>query len=336
VIAIGTGQGYRPCAMRRRGSSVIVLALAAAACAAAFASSGLSVQATLRVDPQPGAPAYGAGSVWVPSSATGFVDRVDPVSMKVVARIRSSTTRTTPKNQYFDSVAVAGTSVWHASDAGGGVVRIDARTNKVVKRIRVPGRPGAIAAGAPGVYVSLFQQPYVLRIDPRRNRIVRRVDLRAPVMGVAYGAGAVWAVTTAGPTVVKLDPRTLAVRKRISIRSDAPVGRGYFSAWWIAASPRAVCAGNMQQNLVTHIDAVSGRVAAQTRLGSGAQPFGLAADVDACWAVNDAAAFRVGRDGAIASAALPASEFSGIAAGGGAAWVTLASRGTLSKVAPQP
>lgn len=300
-----------------------------------LAASGLTVEAQAAVDAQPGNPAFGFGSVWVPSSANGIVDRVDPRSLKVVARIVSSSSRTTAQNQYFDSVAVSATAVWHASDLGNEVVRIDPKTNRVVARIAVPGRPDAVAAGPGGVYVSLFQQPVVLRIDPRRNRLAARRDVGGNAMGVAYGADAVWALSVTGPSVVRLDPATLKVLGRTSIAAKAPVGAGYFDAWWIAADDTSVCAGNQQQNLVSRLDARTGKVVQQVRLGFGSNPFSVAADGSRCLAVNAAGVFRTAAKAAPASSHLPpagASEFVGVAAGGGAAWVTAAGRNTLFRV----
>src|SRR5579885_1585291 len=162
-----------------------------------LASAGLTVQAQTAVDPQPGNPAVGFGSVWVPSSANGVVDRVDPASLEVTARIPSAVAHTSVQNEYYDSVAVSATAVWHASDLGNEVDRIDPKTNRVRARIFVPGRPDEVAAGPNGVYVGLFQQNVVLRIDPATNAIAGRRSVGGKVMGVAYGHGAVWALSVA-------------------------------------------------------------------------------------------------------------------------------------------
>lgn len=292
--------------------------------------SGVAVTGQTAVDRQPGNPAAGFGSVWVPSSASGIVDRVDPSSLKVIARIRDGATTTSVQNQYFDSVAVSAKAVWHASDVGGSVSRIDPRTNKVVKRLLVPGRPGAIAASSAGVYVSLFNTPTVLRIDPSTLRIVKRASVGGPALGVAYGAGSAWAVTSNGPALVRLDPVTLRVEKRISIASTAPAGPGFASAWWVAADATAVCAGNYQQNSVTRVDPTTNAVAEQTVLPFGSHPFSVAPDGGACWAANDSGIFR-----GSSYSHLPgngASTFVGVTASAGTAWVTEAGRNALLRV----
>ena len=278
--------------------------------------TGIEIVGQVAVDRQPGNPAVGFGSVWVPSSADGIVDRVDAGTLKVVARIRSGAARTQVQNQYFDSVAVSATAVWHASDVGATISRIDPRSNTVVKRVDVPGRPGAIAASATGVYVSLFNTSTVLRLDPATLRIVKKASLPGPALGVAYGAKAVRVVTSNGPAVLRLDPVTLRVRKRISIVSTRPSGPGFASAWWVAADGSSVCAGNYQQNVITRIDAVSGKVAGQTTLPFGSHPFSTAASGGGCWAANDAGVFR----GASYShlPGIGPSEFVGVAAGAGA------------------
>ena len=291
---------------------------------------GIEIVGQTAVDRQPGNPAVGFGSVWVPSSADGIVDRVDPKTLKVVARIRSGSTRTRAQNQYFDSVAVSAKAVWHASDVGGTVSRIDPRTNKVVKRVAVPGRPGAIAAAGAGVYVSLFNSSTVLRLNPTTLKIVKRATIPGPALGVAYGAGSVWVVTSTGPSVIRLDPVTLRVQKRISIKSTAPSGPGFASAWWVAADGATACAGNYQQNVITRIDAATGSVAEQTVLPFGTHPFSAAPDAGACWAVNDGGVFRGASYSHLPSIA--PSEFVGVAAASGTAWVTSAGRNALLEV----
>lgn len=301
----------------------------------ALSHTDVAATAWTSVDRQPGNPAFGFGSVWVPSSGTGTLDRVDPKSLQVIARIRSSSSSTSAQNQYFDSVAVSRSAVWHASDLGNRVSRIDPRTNKVVAKVAVGGRPDEIAAGPAGAYVGLFDTQTVERISPAGNKIVRKRKLTGFVQGIAYGAGAVWALDSAGPSVVKLDPVTLAVRKRISVKSSLPFVGGYFSSWWIAADAKTVCAGNQQANAVSVIDPVAGRLVRQAALPFGRQPFSVAADAGRCWVTNDSGVFLVARSGAASFSHLPtlgASAFTGVAAGGGGAWVTLAGRDALVRV----
>jgi hypothetical protein len=321
--------------VHRQSVSVVAAAAALAAPLPALpplAHHGLVAARWTKVDPQPGNPAVGFGSVWVPSSATGYLDRVDAHSFRVVARVRSTTLSSIPQNQYFDSVAVSPTAVWHASDAGNVVVRIDPKRNRVVARIPVGGRPEEVAAGGGSVYAGLFNTSTVLRISASSNRIVKRRSLGAPVFGVAYGNGAVWAVTSTGPTVLRLDPTTLAVTKRISIASTAAPLGGFSSAWWISANGSTVCAGNLQQNVVSVVDAQTGAVREQPVLAYGRQPFSVAADGNGCLATNTDGVFRTAPAGDSHLPSLGASEFTGVAAGAGAAWVTLAGRNALVQV----
>lgn len=321
--------------MHRLGLSVAAATAALAAPLPALpplAHHGLVAARWARVDPQPGNPAVGFGSVWVPSSATGFLDRVDGHSLRVVARIRSTSLSSIPQNQYFDSVAVSPTAVWHASDAGNVVVRVDPRRNRVVARVLVPGRPDEVAAGGGSVYAGLFNTPTVLRISARSNRIVKTRSLGAPVLGVTYGNGAVWAVTSTGPAVLELDPTTLAVKKRISIASTRPPLGGFASAWWISANGSTVCAGNLQQNVVSVVDARTGALRDQVALGYGRQPFSVAADGSGCLATNSAGVFRTAPAADSHLPPLGASEFTGVATGGGSTWVTLAGRDALVQV----
>ncbi len=293
-------------------------------------SHGLTVTGQSAADRQPGNPAVGFGSVWVPSSENDIVDRYDQASGTLQARVRAGTAHTTVQSQYFDSVAVGATSVWAASDVGNEIVHIDPKKNAVVKRVAVPGRPGEVAVGPSGVYVSLFNQPTVLRIDPATGTIAGRRNVGGDALGVAFGAGAVWALSSAGPSVLKLDPHTLAVRKKISVHMRGPFVGGFFEAWWISAGASAVCVANQYQNGVTRIDPATARVVAQVRLPFGKQPFAVAADGAHCWAVNNSGVFVDGAWSRLPP--LGANAFDGIAAAGGRAWVTLAGANALLAV----
>ena len=295
-------------------------------------SHGLTGTAQVAADRQPGSPAVGLGSVWVPSSASDVVDRYDLATGKLQARIRARVAHTTTQNQYFDSVAIGAAGVWAASDVGNEVVRIDPGTNAVVRRVAVPGRPGEVAVGANGVYVSLFNQPTVVRIDPRSGTIARRVSVGGGAMGVAFGRGGVWALSSAGPTVLELDPQTLAVRKRVSVQMSGPFVGGFAEAWWISAGPSAVCVANQYQNGVTRIDPATTKVVAQVKLPFGKQPFSVAADGDRCWAVNDSGVFRIEDDTWSRLPPLGPRTFARVAAARGQAWVTLAGRNALLAV----
>jgi YVTN family beta-propeller protein len=292
-------------------------------------SHGLKVSSQAATDRQPGNPAVGFGSVWVPSSENDIVDRYDATTGRLQTRIRAGSTHAAAQNQYFDSVAVGATSVWAASDAGNEVVQIDPTTNSVVRRVAVPGRPGEVAVGPNGVYVSLFNQPTVLRIDPASGKITRRRNVGGGALGVSFGAGAVWALSSTVPAVLKLDPQTLAVRKRISVKMNGPFVGGFAEVWWISAGTSAVCVANQYQNGVTRIDPATAKVAAQVKLPFGKQPFSVTADGNGCWAVNDGGVFHVGDGTWSRLPPLGASTFAGIAASGGRAWVTLAGRNAL-------
>src|SRR4051794_10273215 len=112
AIPVLQGHLYVWCAMLRLLLVVVVFAaslppLPKVAPLPPLDHSGIEIVRQAAVDRQPGSPALGFGSVWVPSSADGIVDRVDPKTLHILARIRSGATRTRAQNQYFDSVAVS-------------------------------------------------------------------------------------------------------------------------------------------------------------------------------------------------------------------------------------
>ncbi|MBI3647787.1 MAG: hypothetical protein HY240_03390 [Actinobacteria bacterium] len=70
------------------------------------------------------------GALWV--SGFGVVSRLDPVTDRVVAKIR------TPGTEDYSSIAVGEGSVWVSAD-NGDVYRIDPSTNRVVATVHVGG-----------------------------------------------------------------------------------------------------------------------------------------------------------------------------------------------------
>jgi class 3 adenylate cyclase/streptogramin lyase len=84
-----------------------------------------------------------AGDVWVTSSATNSVTRLDE-SGHTIATIKAGI----PAGPV--AITVAGNDVWVAGPSSHTVARIDASTNRVVQRLTVAGSPSGLATDADG------------------------------------------------------------------------------------------------------------------------------------------------------------------------------------------
>ena len=81
--------------------------------------------------------AEAAGSVWIANFLSGTVERLDPATNRVVARIQVG------GEPY--GLAFGGGSVWVGNNGSDSVTRIDTATNQVVATIPVGDRPIGIA-----------------------------------------------------------------------------------------------------------------------------------------------------------------------------------------------
>ena len=98
--------------------------------------------------------------------------------------------------------------------ARGSVVSIDPATNRVVADVALGGgaRPGELAGGAGGLWVTNAAQQTVVRIDPRTHAVAQTYDLGASPADIALDAHAAWVVTGLDNSLERIDVETGDVR----------------------------------------------------------------------------------------------------------------------------
>jgi hypothetical protein len=162
--------------------------------------------------------AVGDGALWV--SGEGVVDRIDPASARVVARIR------TPRTGDYSNIAVGLGSVWVTGTLYRSVVyRIDPRADRVVATVHLAGPVQGIAVGAGSVWVTRIRQGpgELLRIDPATDRVAGApVKVGPGPVQVIYGLHALWVQNSAPPSVMRVDPTT----GRVATIGEADAGPG--------------------------------------------------------------------------------------------------------------
>jgi hypothetical protein len=152
--------------------------------------------------------AVGAGALWVDIPNQSAVDRIDPVSKKVVATI--------PAPPACGYVAADETAVWIAAGCNSlAVTRIDPATNAVVAKVTLPavsavnGPPAAtgvaIAYGSVWAVTDGGAHGELVRIDPQTNRVVASTNLPAGGASIVAAAGDLW--VGSGRNVLRIHPR---------------------------------------------------------------------------------------------------------------------------------
>ena len=133
-----------------------------------------------------GVPAADAGSVWVPRTETGDLERVDPATRSVTSRTHVGAP-SPADGGFLDSALAIGGSIWEASDQGGTIARVDAASGAQTATIQAGIRPGGLAAGGGAVWAFGFQGSDVTRVDASTGTAQTLHVAGASAAGIAYG-----------------------------------------------------------------------------------------------------------------------------------------------------
>lgn len=156
----------------------------------------------------PSAVATGGGALWVLKNDDKTVLRIDPSTLRVVARVALGFV---PFDMTASDRAVWITGYWEDQ-----LVRIDPSTNQIVARLTVPDGAGGIAVSDQAVWVASTIAGEVLRIDPATNRVVATVGIDCPTtcyqgslpLALAATADTVWVRTLGDALLDRIDATT--------------------------------------------------------------------------------------------------------------------------------
>ena len=220
----------------------------------------------------------------------------------------------------------AGSSGGGVEVHGNAVAIIDPGSNRVTGQLSVGARPGAIAFGDGGLWVSNLDDQSVSRVDPKTNQSVRAIPMGEPVQGLAAGHGAVWAISVVPnerfAQLRQIDPRFDTIAKSTRVQAGALLaGGGLGNDAAVAVSGATVWAGT-DSGLLDRLDP-SGRV--RSSLDTGNSPDAIAVGANGVW-VADPYGDNVARiDPAtnLVSTPIPVGNGpSAVAVGAGAVWVS--------------
>jgi ABC-type transport system substrate-binding protein/class 3 adenylate cyclase len=210
---------------------------------------------------------------------------------------------------------------------GDAVALIDLESKELIDHIPLDSRPGAVAVGEGGVWVTLPDQGKVVEIDPEDPHVSDTIDVGADPEGIAVGDDSVWVANAGSSDVSRISPSAgNAVVDTIDVSGGAAA---------IAVGPEGIWVANSLGDTVSLIDPVNGQVQ-ETLPIEGDQPVALAVDQDYLWVAN-AGSGTISFVSGPTAPVLPAEAGGGpqaIAAGLGAVWVANSLDGTVDRIDP--
>jgi len=229
------------------------------------------VEADFPLDDAPCELTAAGDSLWV-TTQSGRLDRFDPESGRVTARIRTGSTS-------YETIAAFG-SVWVSNRGDGTLTQVDPATNRTRTRELGISTPGGLVAADGHLWVGQDapEETTVLRIDPDTWETDEvETQGRRPAW-LAATDGVVWVAQTSSATVSGIDTGALQP-------NGLPAAAG-FSPVNLEASPDGhwVWVPDDGENFVTRIDARTGEAVERLLVESG--PAVVAAGDDEVWVTN--------------------------------------------------
>lgn len=144
----------------------------------------------------PTAVAVGSNAVWVGSSFSPVLFRLDPVIAQLIG--------TLPLPAPADGVAVSRDAVWVVNQEKGMLIRVDPLTGRAAIVRRQLGGPTAIEASDGDLWVAASFARRLLRVNPRTLAVTAFPLTLAP-QTLSVGCGAIWLANPADNEVTRFD-----------------------------------------------------------------------------------------------------------------------------------
>lgn len=196
-----------------------------------------------------GGMATGFGSLWVPSCASGALERIDSKTLKVTAKLDIGASSAT------GIVAESPDSVWMLVDDKATLARIDPDQNAVVAEIRLPADCQSLTFGETALWLACPSENKVIRVNPATNLVEKQIEVSAEPVSIVTGLNSVWVYCRRESKVDRIDSKTNKVSKSIELKVSGAEGAIAFGEGSIWVS--------MQGFPLTRIDPVAETVAQQ-------------------------------------------------------------------------
>lgn len=222
------------------------------------------------------------------------------------------------------ALAVGAGGVWVTLPDRGAVMRIDPTTMTIRDTIPVGADPSGIAIGEGSVWVANGGSSTVSRISPKTESVVQTIDAPGGPSGIAVGQGGVWVANSLSASVTRLDPESGEPLATIGA-GDQPID--------VAVDDRGVWVANAASDTVSRIDPGRDLEVATVEVGNG--PRAIAAEPDGVWVANllDGTVARIDPDAnAVVQVSTVGEAPTGLAVAGGSVWVSEGADGSVSSV----
>ncbi len=175
-----------------------------------------------------GGMATGFGSLWVPSCASGALERIDSKTLKVTAKLDIGA------SSAMGIVAESSDSVWMLVDDKTTLARIDPDQNAVVAEIRLPADCRSLTFGETALWLACPSENKVIRVNPATNLVEKQIEVSGEPVSMVTGLNSVWVYCRKESKVDRIDPKTNKVSKSIELKVpgvEATMAFGEGSLW---------------------------------------------------------------------------------------------------------
>ena len=210
-------------------------------------------------------------SVWVASTKPNAVQRIDPVSNKVVARMAVS-------GEACSGLAVGFGSIWvPLCGKKAALVRIDIRSNTISATLPIPPSDpeGGITTSADSVWMVTDKNGTLSRIDPATNTVRQKISIPRGAYNPLFADGIIWITGFESGVLIPVDASTGAVLDSI------PVGP---KPRFLTAGGGSVWTLNQGDGTVSRVDTNARKLVATIQGGIPGPGGDIAYGADSVWA----------------------------------------------------
>lgn len=193
-------------------------------------------------------------AVWVANDKLKAVQRIDPRTNKLVARIEFP-------SEPCSGLTFAFGSLWvPLCGQPARLARVDPATNQITATLLVgpADSEGGITASEDSIWIISCENGTLLRIDPMTNTVREKIAIPPGSFNPLYSAGTVWITGNKSSVLIPVDARTGEVRPSIRV---GPNPR------FLTAGAGSIWTLNQGDGGITRVDAKSRRVIATIPAG---------------------------------------------------------------------
>ncbi len=210
-------------------------------------------------------------AVWVASTRPNAVQRIDPVTNKVVAKVRVP-------GEACSGLAAGFGSIWvPLCGRKPALVRIDALRNTISATLPIPpsGPEGGIATSPDSVWMVTDKNGTLCRIDPATNEVRQRISIPRGAYNPIFSEGAVWITGFDSGVLIPVEASTGTVLNSI------PVGP---KPRFLTAGGGSVWTLNQGDGTVSRVDTSTRKLVATIQAGIPGSGGDIDFGADSVWA----------------------------------------------------